>query len=33
MILMPKIGKLDISNGNTAQWIAQAMDAAIPKAS
>jgi hypothetical protein len=29
----PRIGKLFINNGSTAQWIAQATDAEIPKAS
>lgn len=33
MMLMPKTGKLEINNGKTAQWIAQATEALIPNAS
>lgn len=32
-ILTPKRGRLVINKGTTAQWMAQATDAAIPKAS
>lgn len=32
-MLKPNMGKLVITNGNNAQWMAQAMDAVIPKAS
>jgi hypothetical protein len=33
MMLTPNNGKLDNNRGSTAQWIAQATEAAIPKAS
>ncbi len=33
MILWPKRGRLLMNNGSKAQWIAQATDVAIPKAS
>jgi len=32
-ILIPKTGKLEISKGRIAQWIAHATDALIPKKS
>jgi len=32
-MLTPKSGRLVMNNGTTAQWMAQATDAAIPKAS
>ena len=33
MIFIPKIGKLVKTSGKTAQWIAQATDAEMPKTS
>ncbi len=33
IMLMPKIGKLLITNGSRAQWMAQATEVAMPKAS
>lgn len=33
IMLMPKNGRLVSTNGNKAQWIAQAREAAIPNAS
>lgn len=33
MMLIPKMGRLVITSGNTAQCIAQAIEAAIPRAS
>jgi hypothetical protein len=33
MILIPKTGKVVIRTGSNAQWMAQATDVAIPRAS